>query len=526
MSFLPQSGSKRLLSIHGWSGVLLGLLLYVCIFTGAIVVFEREINIWSQGQLAQSEGLGTRVDHYFRVNARDVDPRYYEEVSIFRTAGGNFNYRFHTHETDPDTGRIVEPTVRLTVDGETGEVIDRFEGLPGDQGPNPGTALRNFWVDLHVQLYVPAPWGLYLTGILGLAMMAAAVSGILLHKHMIRDAFVSARSSMRLVGARDLHVLAGTWGLPFAILLAFTGAFFSLAGTVGVPAMAWVAFNGDQEEMIETIIGLPEDLSTTPASMASLDYIIKDAHERTGGAVQSIQIMNYNTERARVMVRLSPAEGNLTGTTLGFDGPTRAFLGEQPAFGQDPSMGASLLSLIAPLHFGNFAGVLSKTVWLGLGLASAWVAATGMLLWTKRRQDEPLWQRFRHTIVGVIWGLPIAMLVSAVAYFFTLPAGDPHFWTPMGFLAGALGVVALAWDRDRAQDKLSLALALLCIAMPLLRLVTGGASWSEALIAGAAEILIIDLLLVVGGLVLLRWSRRRAPATEPLTPNAYQEPAE
>ena len=39
------------------------------------------------------------------------------------------------------------------------------------------SALRKFLVDLHVQLYLPNPWGLILTGILGLMMMAAVISG-------------------------------------------------------------------------------------------------------------------------------------------------------------------------------------------------------------------------------------------------------------------------------------------------------------------------------------------------------------
>ena len=218
MSFLTQAKTKRFLAVHGWSGTLLGLLLYVCIFTGSIVVFEDEIDSWSRGQIAYHDSIGTLVDHKFRVAARDVDRKYYEEVSIFRLADGNMRYLFHTHETDQETGRIVEPIVRMTLDSETGDVIERWEGLRSELPSDPGGALRNFWVDLHVQLYMPNPYGIILVGVLGLAMMFAAVSGILIHRHVLRDAFVAARSSKRLVGARDLHVLAGTWGLPFAFI--------------------------------------------------------------------------------------------------------------------------------------------------------------------------------------------------------------------------------------------------------------------------------------------------------------------
>ena len=44
---LSQDRSKSMLAIHGWSGVLFGLLLYAVIVTGMISVFADEIGEWS-----------------------------------------------------------------------------------------------------------------------------------------------------------------------------------------------------------------------------------------------------------------------------------------------------------------------------------------------------------------------------------------------------------------------------------------------------------------------------------------------
>ena len=526
MSFLTQAKTKRFLAVHGWSGTLLGLLLYVCIFTGSIVVFEDEIDSWSRGQIAYHDSIGTLVDHKFRVAARNVDRKYYEEVSIFRLADGNMRYLFHTHETEQETGRIVAPIVRVTLESETGDVIERWEGLRSELPSDPGGALRNFWVDLHVQLYMPNPYGIILVGVLGLAMMFAAVSGILIHRHVLRDAFVAARSSKRLVGARDLHVLAGTWGLPFAFILAFTGAFFGFAGNVGVPLMSMSAFGGDQEAMIETIVGVREDIDLTPAPLAALDFVIRDGMSRSGAAVNAIQITNYDSAGAKIMLQMDPSPGSLAPQTLAFDGVSRRFEGEAPLFGQAPSIGSSLLGIIGPLHFGNFAGLASKLVWLGMGLAMAFVTASGMLLWTKRREKDPLWRGFRHWIVVTVWGLPFAMLVSAVAYFITVPVADPNLWTPLGFLAGAVVAVGLGLRTESTEARLRLANAALCLAMPVLRHLMGGTSWAEALIGGGTEILVIDILLLAMGLLLLRKARPAVSDREiaPITP--IQEPAE
>ncbi|MEO1680770.1 MAG: PepSY-associated TM helix domain-containing protein [Pseudomonadota bacterium] len=309
------------------------------------------------------------------------------------------------------------------------------------------------------------------------------------------------------LSARGMHVLAGSWGLPFALILAFRGAFFGFATSLGVPVMALAVFGGDQQALIETLIGLPAALDLTQAPLASLDYILADARRRTGGEAVSIVISHYDSVDAQVRVFMGPAPGALSGTVLEFAGVSRAFEGVQPIFGTAPSAGASVFALIPALHFGDFAGLASKLVWMAMGLAMAFVAASGMLLWTRRRAEDPTWQSFQHWIVVTIWGLPLAMLISAVAFFLTLPMGDPTWWTPAGFLAGVAVALGLGAARHGAVLRLRLANAVLCLGLPVLRHLSGGTSWSEALLAGAWSILLVDLLLLGLGLTLLRQHR-------------------
>ncbi|MEM8797843.1 MAG: PepSY-associated TM helix domain-containing protein, partial [Pseudomonadota bacterium] len=398
MSFVTQAKTKRLLSVHGWAGTILGILVYVCIFTGSIVVFEDEIDTWSQGIVEHHETLGSNVDAHFRRHASSVDKAYQEEVSIFRISEGDIRYVFHTHEKHPETGELVDAGVQITIDPETGNVLERQEGILQDFPAPPGDALAEFWVDLHVSLYMPNPYGLILVGILGLMMMAASISGILIHKHVFRDAFIGVRDRSRLVGARDFHVLAGTWGLPFALILAFTGAFFGFAEELGIPLLAFAAFDGDQLAMIETILGHQEEADLSAAPLTNLDAIMADAAARVGSVVEFVNILHYGTASAKVSVFFVPSDGALSNTVLGYNGVTGAFLGEMPSFGQVPSVGSTLISIIAPLHFGNFAGFASKIVWLIMGIAMTYVAASGLLLWTKRREGEPLWDKFNHFI--------------------------------------------------------------------------------------------------------------------------------
>lgn len=83
--------------------------------------------------------------------------------------------------------------MRIIVDQGKGEVIDRWAGLSSDQPSETSAALKDFWVDLHVKLYLPNPYSVLLVGLLGLATMFAVISGVVIHRHLLGDVFVVLR---------------------------------------------------------------------------------------------------------------------------------------------------------------------------------------------------------------------------------------------------------------------------------------------------------------------------------------------
>lgn len=503
MIVLSQERTKRLVAVHGWSGTVLGLLLYAVVLTGAVAVFAHEIGSWSRGGDATRHGLPSTVHRHLEAHMGLVDPAYHAEVSIGTTDAGALRLSFQQPMTNPESGQIEDHAHVFHVDPVTGETLRHQEGfLRALRAGEAGAALERFLIDLHVRLYVPEPWGLFLTGVLGLAMMVAAISGVLMHRHLLRDLYTAPRGRGLLSDKRDRHVLAAAWGVPFSILLAFTGAFFSFALSLGLPVVAMVAFGGDQQALIETVIGNPEAVDPRPAPLASLDYVLHDSAERAGSPSRTVLIENTGTVSSRLTVFHGATGGALTGTTHMFDGVSRAFLGEKPTLGTKPSAGSAAVSLMAPLHFGNFAGFASKTTWFALGLAMAFVIATGMQLWVRRRQESRLWQRFDRAVVITLWGLPIALLGAAVAFFLARPVGDPLWWTPVGFLVAGCGAITLGLSPRDPAARYRRVVALLCIGLPVLRHLTGGASWSEVLLLGQFEVLTIDLLLLISGSLL------------------------
>jgi uncharacterized iron-regulated membrane protein len=505
-----KSRFKTLLAIHGWSGALLGLLLYAVIVTGVVAVFAHEIGNWSNPLSASpNTKLGTGLDASLRQVATTIPPDFYEDISIFHHTGERVKAFFHTHRKQ-ENGAIQEEGVEIDLDPNTWQELDRREGTAAQvRAQNTPSALSQFLVDLHVRLYLPDPWGLLLTGVLGLAMLVAAVTGLIVHRRLLRELFVLRLSQRNpLLTRRDRHTLAGSWNLLFAFILAFTGSFFSFAGSFGIPAMAMVAFGGDQEKMIETVVGRPEASDATPAPLTNLDTVLADARMRSAGAEPgALIIQRWGRADAVITVSMMAADGALSGRTFVYDGVSGELKQEKPLIGLQPSVGNTLVSLMGPLHFGNFAGVASKAVWFGLGTASAYVVLTGLLLWTHRRQDQPRWQPLARLTVWMGYGLPLALAASACGFFSAHWLGTaPLTGVKGGFLAAVFGVsLASLVTTDPAILRVRLLAGniMVLVLAPILRWLAGGMDWGAALQAGWWEIPALDSLLLAGAVMSL-----------------------
>lgn len=513
---VDQESTKTLVAVHGWSGVFLGVLLYAVLVTGMVAVFAEEIGHWSSGIVKTDNPLAAGlVDNTTPVNdivtrlSETVDDEYKHEVGLGMTTAGYLNIFFHRHQTNEE-GQIEEVGTQFEVDVATGEVIERRQGTGLELFlTDEDRALSRFLVSVHTELHLPRPWGLILTGILGLAMMVAAVSGFIIHRHFFRDIFTLRKSDNPVLTVKDAHTVAGSWGLPFAFVLAFTGSFFSFAGSVGLPVMAMVGFGGDQEKMFEVIIGTNPAEDPTPSTGAPVDYMISDANQRTGITPGFAVIEHYNRADSMVTVFLDPAEGEISGKTLVYEGDTGEFVREKPFLGQEESVGGSFFSLMGPLHFGNFMGILSKAVWAALGFAMCYVTVTGMRMWLERR-PEASFEPLRWSLSLMTFGIPIAMLGSAYAFFFTFGTGGASLWTQLGFLIGAAGVFGYAaFLKDQAVTHLHLkyATGVGCLLLVVVRMLSGGPGWAEAIAADQAIIVTLDMLLIfsAGAIAMDAW---------------------
>lgn len=495
-----RSKAKALLSLHSWSGIALGMLLYAVIFTGTVAVVSDEIGEWSNSNHHINLMLSSDLDGTIKRLTEQTPAEYHEEISIYENHRQQLVYFFHTHRQNP-AGEMDEYGVQYIV-GPQGEVVLQQEGFSTElYAQDDSNALSRFLVAIHTELHIPSPWGLILTGILGLAMLIAAVSGFMMHRHLFTDMFAIRKQRDGKALKRDSHTVAGTWSIPFAILLAFTGSFFSFATAFGLPAMAVVAFGGDQEAMMHTLVGEQQEKSEAPLASANINTMVADSAQRESIAPIFVVASHWGTESASLLTFFMPNEGGVGFEQLVYNGTNGEFEEYKPQVGTVPSAGSAIMSLIYPIHFGTFAGLISKIIWISLGVASCYVTITGLQLYAFRNEkSETDWRWFSRFCVWGFYGLPLCSLSSAVGFFISGGlALNQSFWTPLSFVIAA-GVITLATllikKLNVLKNWLLAANGLFCLLLPVLRFVTSDVGWIQAVQNDMIAVLFVDLAML------------------------------
>lgn len=392
MSVAPETSTvKRSLAAHAAIGLLGGALLYIVCLSGSLLVFYEE---WQRFEQAPPPQM------------TEIEPDAVQrgmEALMAREAGKPPTTHFYVDLplTELPTTRVITDSQSFHIDGE-----GRLAGAEE-------IGWSNFLYGLHYTLNIPVAQGLVgitIVGILGMLMLALAISGVIAHPRIFRDAFQLRARSGGGVALADWHNRLSVWTLPFGLAIALTGAVIGL-GSVTAYAAAALFYNGDVEALYATVYG--EEGKPNPAK-APLPNVAKalrymEAHypdvrltyvavHEPGTAGQHVQIVGEHSRRLIFGEYYAfDAAGNFKGTAGLSDGD----VGKQAA--------ASNYSL----HFGNYGGLPVKLAYFLFGLALTAVSATATYIWLGKRRrrgiDEP---RLRAAWHGVVWGTPAALALT------------------------------------------------------------------------------------------------------------------
>lgn len=414
---------KKLYKLHTWVGLITGVLMFVVAFTGAVSVFALpELKIWGNPDVRGEVAVPpAQIERLVAEYAKQVPEHYLEEVMIFLPGVRAFNdltVIFEAHSGDDESeGKPVGQVYRF--DPHSLELIGEMQGPVNELFASRETDFADFIRDFHTDLLLGRPVGLLITGLLGLTLMASIATGLFIHRKVLRQLFTFRPRRTLSLTLNDAHKVTGIWGLLFHSTLGFTGAFLGLALVILVPAAAFVSFEGDQDKLIETFTAMPEPELTHIATPTRIGDILTDAHHIAddGSEVAFITVLAYGDKAA--MAYVNTLGGNRMATqTWVYQGEDARLLEQFSFYSRLDGFTGKILDVMFPLHFGNFGGALVKVIWLLLGLSTALLPLTGMMLWLERgkqskhpRYSATAYKRFNQWVIGGCGGLVLACAV-------------------------------------------------------------------------------------------------------------------
>lgn len=430
---------KKLYTLHSWVGVITGILLFVIAFTGAVSVFGRpEIKLWANPEIRALAPIDTvKIERLIEKYSHEVPEHYKEEVVVFipavRSATKLF-IMFESHHGDPIAEQDVaeggkpkrNPAVAAIYefDPVTYQLLDEKRGLVKELFADSKYDMSEFIVGFHADLHMGRPIGLLTTGILGLTMMLSIVTGVFIHRKILAQMFTFRPRKSYSLMLTDGHKAIGVWGLLFNSVIAFTGAFLGLAIVVLVPAAAFVSFGGDQDKLIETFTAVPDPIIqhiAQPTAVASaFDQVLTLDKEL---AVNTLTIKGYGDASAMMYFGIS-GDDKMGFQTAIYDA-NGSFVDRYATYERLDGYTGVILDVMFPLHFGNFGGIFVKVIWAILGMGTALLPLTGLMLWMERGVNAPnpkysmkTYQRFNRLIVGGCGGIVIATFLLFPAQMF------------------------------------------------------------------------------------------------------------
>ncbi|WP_084581532.1 PepSY-associated TM helix domain-containing protein [Sphingomonas azotifigens] len=487
MSAVRDGARQAMAWLHGWTGLLLGWVLFVMCLGGTLSVFKPEIGRWMRPETIATADRATAL------------------TAASAWLGKNAPHSFGWYLTLPNARMN---TVEATYDPGTGFVYRALD--PGSGAPVPRETLGGeFFYRLHFELELPFPWGRLLASLAAMVLLLGLITGIIAHRRIFKD-FFTFRPAKGQRSWLDGHNALGVLALPFHLMISFTGL-LTLA-TLNMPWALTANYGNDMAAMFHAFQPGQVDRPAAgkPAPLAPLAPMLRAAEQRLGQPVGRVTIAHPGDAAAVVtMFRDDARQIGYAAGAVSFDGTTGRVLVDFTE--HRPAM--QTYGVAYGLHLARFALLATRWLYFLCGAMLTMAVASGMVLWVvKRRERAPLHlgnrivERFN---AGVLAGVPIGCLAFLLANRL-LPLGMParaeaEVSAALSSAAAAvlLGVVL---SPRRSWPILLAILALGCAAAAL-----PGGAYADAVQTGVS----LTLLATAGGTGWLAWKQWRRPAPAP-----------
>ena len=548
--------------LHTWFGLVIGFVLIVVFFFGSLSVFDREIDRWAIPETRFDPQPMPSFDQLLLPAFRKIEPDEADYAANMATlhdpAKGPMTPRLelpadeywaYTTHRDPVLRMGVGFKVPLAKDPEGHNHIHGETTID----PRSGAVVRADQLKIGSDWFYPMHYslnwswknlGIFLVGLAALVMLAALVSGVVIHRKVFREFFTFRPKKHTQRSALDLHNMTGVVALPFHFFFAFTGlVIFAAFYFLPVSQFQLKGLHDQHEVMEAQETGLPHEAAGVPAPLASVDAMVAEAKRRwaardMAGEVGFLVVHHVGDANSYVsLYRAGSDRVALVGEGIHFKASTGELLHEDPP----RSPVSEVNEFLTGLHLQHFEHWFLRWLYVLGGLLGCVCIATGFVFFVEKRKQQYAKAGGQGSrvvdalAVTTVTGMVIAAIGMLVANRLLPPdlAGKGDWEKAVFFGVWALALVhALVRSAPVAQARMNpawreqcWAIAALAVAAVALNALTTGdhlvkTVFTETYWAVAG----VDLSLLASAAI-AGWAARQLARREQAAPRATAAPA-
>jgi uncharacterized iron-regulated membrane protein len=392
--------------VHTWFGLVLGYVLMICFFFGALSVFDREIDRWAIPKTRFEPQPLPSFDNLLKPIFDQMQPHPVDMAATADRVIGNLPdpktmpmaslYAYTTHR-DPVLSIGAEFSIPnkpknssddhlhvhgwATIDPRTGESIPDDSLKIGSQWFYPMHYSLNWhWKNI----------GYWVVGLAALVMLAALVTGVIIHRKIFREFFTFRPEKRVQRSTLDLHNMTGVVALPFHFffalsgLIIFAGIYLPVGSTMLKPLH-------DQHGILEAErTGLPHEPAGIAVPLASVDAMVVEAKRRwaardMAGEVGFLFIDHLGDQNSFVSIyRAGSDRVALVGEAIHFKASSGEVLREDPP----RTVVSEINEFMTGLHLQHFEHWLLRWLYVVGGLLGCVCIATGFIFFVEKRKQQ------------------------------------------------------------------------------------------------------------------------------------------
>lgn len=464
--------------LHSWLGLFFGWFIFIIFLTGSLSYYKYEINLWSEPQIAHYQiEQNTSIQTAYQYLLENADNNAKEwHITLAQENKSPINQVFWFDDNNFQ---------QSSLDPETGETLLLDNEFP----------LGEFLYRFHYQFYgTPVLATRLFVAFITFILLLTLISGIITHKKIFSD-FFTLRTFKSQRSWLDVHNISAVLATPFFITMTFTGLMFFFYLYLPQGFQQFYTENSKANYFKEIKEKTPiliqkntenksDNEENNPSKNLDLDYFLTKVNQEWGDAkIARIAILNPNQDNAIIRfeqlrdhsIIQNPARLTFNMTT-----------GEYIADYRNRSAIAQIHSAMYGLHLAPFAQSFFRLTLFFSGLLGCIMIATGLLLWSIKRQiknqekNESLGHFFVDRLnIAILVGLPIAIIGSFYAVrldaFIHIIGLDEFFGFPFissfFFLWLFSFIISLLTPKVKLWTSQLIVLMIFCFTLPIVNLI-------------------------------------------------------